>query len=384
MKLAFCLYKYFPFGGMQRNFLKIAKECTNRGHEITVYTMIWEGERPDFLDIVIVHVSSISSVNKYKKFSRWLNKNLKYESIDLMVGFNKIPDLDIYYCGDPCYEHKSRNLRPWWYRYTLRYKHFARFERAVFGQGAGVDILMFSPIQKKLFQDYYNTESSKIHMLPPGISRDRCASIGSLDVRKSFRKEFELADDTILLLQIGSGFRTKGLDRSLNAVSALPLKLKNRTKFFVIGQDDPKEFISMAKKLGISSLVTFFSGRGDIPRFLQGSDILLHPSYAENTGGVILEAMVAGLPSIVTDVCGYAHYVNEAKAGILLETPYSQDIFNKRLEEMLLADKLKWKESGINFANDADIYDMPKKAVDVIDQVIEKTWIKKNWKDRVE
>jgi UDP-glucose:(heptosyl)LPS alpha-1,3-glucosyltransferase len=110
----------------------------------------------------------------------------------------------------------------------------------------------------------------------------------------------------------------------------------------------------------------------------------LHPSYAENTGGVILEAMVAGLPSIVTDVCGYAHYVNEAKAGILLETPYSQDIFNKRLEEMLLADKLKWKESGINFANDADIYDMPQKAVDVIDQVIEKTWIKKNWKDRVE
>ena len=384
MKLAFCLYKYFPFGGMQRNFLKIAKECANRGHEITVYTMIWEGERPDFLDVVIVHVSSISSVNKYKKFSRWLNKNLKYESIDLMVGFNKIPDLDIYYCGDPCYEHKSRNLRPWWYRYTPRYKHFARFERAVFGQGARVEILMFSPIQKKLFQDFYNTESSKIHMLPPGISRDRCASVGSIDVRKSFRKEFELADDTILLLQIGSGFRTKGLDRSLNAVSALPLKLKNRTKFFVIGQDDPKEFVSIAKKLGISSLVTFFSGRGDIPRFLQGSDILLHPSYAENTGGVILEAMVAGLPSIVTDVCGYAHYVNEAKAGILLETPYSQDIFNKRLEEMLLADKLKWKENGINFANGADIYDMPKKAVDVIDQVIEKTWIKKNWKDRVE
>ena len=384
MKLAFFLYKYFPFGGMQRNFLKIAKECANRGHEITVYTMIWEGERPDFLDIVIVHVNSISSVNKYKKFSRWLNKNLKYESIDLMVGFNKIPDLDIYYCGDPCYEHKSRNLRPWWYRYTPRYKHFARFERAVFGQGARVEILMFSPIQKKLFQDFYNTESSKIHMLPPGISRDRCASVSSLDVRKSFRKEFELADDTILLLQIGSGFRTKGLDRSLNAVSALPLKLKNRTKFFVIGQDDPKEFISIAKKLGISSLVTFFSGRGDIPRFLQGSDILLHPSYAENTGGVILEAIVAGLPSIVTDVCGYAHYVNEAKAGILLETPYSQDVFNKRLEEMLLADKLKWKENGINFANGADIYDMPKKAVDVIDQVIEKTWIKKNWKDRVE
>ena len=34
MQLAFCLYKFFPFGGMQRDFLRIAQACQARGHAI--------------------------------------------------------------------------------------------------------------------------------------------------------------------------------------------------------------------------------------------------------------------------------------------------------------------------------------------------------------
>ena len=40
MQLAFVLYKYFPFGGLQRDFMRIALECQKRGHQIRVYTMI--------------------------------------------------------------------------------------------------------------------------------------------------------------------------------------------------------------------------------------------------------------------------------------------------------------------------------------------------------
>ena len=44
MKLALCLYKYFPYGGLQRDFLRILKECQSRGHEVSVYTSEWQGE----------------------------------------------------------------------------------------------------------------------------------------------------------------------------------------------------------------------------------------------------------------------------------------------------------------------------------------------------
>ncbi len=48
----------------------------------------------------------------------------------------------------------------------------------------------------------------------------------------------------------------------------------------------------------------------------------------------------------------------------------------------LLASKLR--ENGINFSKEADIYDMPVKAADIVDRVIEKKWVAKNRMDRVE
>ena len=61
-----------------------------------------------------------------------------------------------------------------------------------------------------------------------------------------------------------------------------------------------------------------------MPAFLLAADLLLHPAYHENTGTILLEALVSGLPILTTDVCGYAHYVQEAKAGCVLTSPFQQ------------------------------------------------------------
>ena len=79
------------------------------------------------------------------------------------------------------------------------------------------------------------------------------------------------------------------------------------------------------------------------------------------------------MPVLVTDVCGYAHYVEEADVGKVLPSPFSQDALNAQLVEMLLADKQKWRENGPIFAQKADIYDMPVRAADVIDRVLERS-----------
>ena len=70
-------------------------------------------------------------------------------------------------------------------------------------------------------------------------------------------------------------------------------------------------------------MVEFLKGRSDIPRFLLGADLLIHPAYNENTGTVLLEALVAGLPVLVTDVCGYAHYITDANCGRVVPSPSS-------------------------------------------------------------
>jgi len=70
MKLAFCLFHYFPFGGLQRDFLRIARACLKRGHTIDVYTMSWKGEKEAGLSIHTIPVSSWQNHTQAKEFSQ--------------------------------------------------------------------------------------------------------------------------------------------------------------------------------------------------------------------------------------------------------------------------------------------------------------------------
>ena len=368
MQLAFVLYKYFPFGGLQRDFMRIALECQRRGHAIRVYTMIWEGDIPDGFEVLIAPVKALFNHRRNEKLSAWMAEDLAKRPVDRVIGFNKMPGLDVYYAADGCFEDKAQTLRGGLYRRWGRYRHFAEYERAVFAKDARTEILMISEVQQPLFVKHYATPAGRFHLLPPGIAADRRAPANAAEIRAEFRREFKLGEDDLLLVQIGSGFKTKGLDRSLKAVASLPRELRKRTRLIVIGQDDPKPFLLQMKALGISDQVDLLKGRSDIPRFLLGADLLIHPAYNENTGTVLLEALVAGLPVLVTDVCGYAHYIAEADSGRVLSSPFEQDDLNRTLAEMLAdpAARARWSANGLAFADTADLYSMPQHAADVI------------------
>jgi UDP-glucose:(heptosyl)LPS alpha-1,3-glucosyltransferase len=365
--IAFCLFKYFPYGGLQRDFIRIALEVQTRGFNIRIYTLEWEGDIPDGFEIIIVPVSALTNHNRYRKYYAWVDSALKKRPVERIVGFNKMPGLDVYYAADSCYEDKAQKQRSWAYRRTPRYDLFSEFEESVFSQDSETEILMISSAQIPLFEQYYSTLPERFHLLSPGIARDRIAPANRDEIRADFRGEMKLGEDEIQLLMIGSGFITKGLDRALIAMAALPQSLRDRTRLIVIGQDNPNTFRRMAKKLGLSNRVLILKGRDDVPRFLIGADLLVHPAYVENAGMVLLEAIVAGLPVIATDICGYAPYVEKADAGQLIPSPFRQETFNVMLEGMI--NKLgesNWSANGIAFAAVADIYDMPLHAADYI------------------
>ncbi|MFT0213458.1 glycosyltransferase family 4 protein [Pseudomonas sp. F1_0610] len=368
MQLAFILYKYFPFGGLQRDFMRIALECQKRGHQIRVYTLIWQGDIPAGFDVRIPQLKAWANHRRNEKFHTWLMQDMNKEPVDKVIGFNKMPSLDWYYAADGCYEDKAQTLRNPLYRFSGRYKHFSAYEKAVFAQQENTQILMISTVQEPLFIKHYGTQKERFHLLPPGIDRDRKAPTNAAEIRASFRQEFAIAEDDLLLLQVGSGFKTKGLDRSLKALASLPSQVKAKTQLIVIGQDDPKPFLLQIKALGLSNHVRILKGRSDIPRFLLGADLLIHPAYNENTGTVLLEAVVAGLPVLVTDVCGYAHYIEQANAGLVVSSPFQQENLNTALLS-ILSDQQKrqlWQQNALCFAQTADIYSMPIRAADII------------------
>jgi len=375
VRFAFCIFKYFPYGGIQRDMIKVGRECLRRGHQVKIFTLRWNApplDDPELagLDIEVVPISGLNRHSQYQHFAEYVQEAVTHADFDLVVGFNKMPGLDVYYAGDSCYIAKALSQRSVWYRFLPRFKSFQKAEAAVFDKNSSTEILMLSNVEQPLYRLHYQTPPERFHPLPPGIERDRIAPDDVADVRLRFRAEFGLDEDALVVLFIGSGFIKKGLDRALSAMAALPEALRRRTHMFVLGKDKGEAFERMAMRLGLASQVTFFTqGRDDVPRFLFAADALLHPAYDETAGMVIIEAMLAGLPAVVTRNCGYAKYLAEHDAGIVLPAPFSQAALDHALVELLTSERRdEWRRNGMAAKQKTSLFQLVPKTVDYLER----------------
>jgi UDP-glucose:(heptosyl)LPS alpha-1,3-glucosyltransferase len=368
MRVAFCLFRYFPFSGLSRDMLRIAECVRARGHEVSIFTSDWQGQPANGFRTEILPVSGLSNHGRAASYHRRLQGALK-GGYDAVVGFNKIPHLDVYYAADACYAARARYNRHPLYRLTPRYRGYRRLENSVFCQNSDTHILVLGEHAKSEFQEFYGTQDARFTLLPPTLQEHyRNPAIGG-DVRARVRADAGLRDEHSLILMVGSGFRTKGVDRAIKAVAALPSARRQRVRLVIVGKGKPGPFMSLANAYGVTSQVLFLGGRNDIPELMSAADILLHPAYNENTGAVLLEAMAMGLPVLTTGVCGYARYVAAADAGRVLESPFSQTALNGALDSMLCADMSGWRRNGPRFTNQPLLFSMPNRAAETIERV---------------
>ncbi len=371
MKFAFVLFKYFPYGGLQRDCVKIAQECQRRGHQVDVYCLEWSGPQPEGIRVEVLSVHAWLNYRRYEKFAELVRLKVAQQHYDGLIGFNRMAGLDVYYAADPCYAAKVKD-RSCLYRVLPRTRSFLKSEQTVFAKDGHCHILLISPAEKDVFTGVYQTPEARMTLLPPGIQRDRLRPPDYQLIRQQKRDELGLSENTLFLLMVGSGFKTKGVDRSLKAVAALPEDIKEKALLYVIGQDSAQPFKRMAKGLRLDRQVFFPGGRDDIPELLFAADLLLHPAYRENTGTVLLEAMAAGLPQLVSGVCGYSFYINQAQCGVVLDDPFQQNQMNAALVKMLTDQKTELRrKNAMQFVAEQDVFSMPERAVDKIEQVLE-------------
>lgn len=369
MKLAFSLIKYFPFGGLQRDFIQIAGTCLERGHQVDVFTRSWQGDTPPGLNVRVVKSRALSNHGRRIALANEVRRYTQ-DTYDAVVGFSKMPGLDYYFAGDSCFAEWAAG-KPFWYRFTGRCKTYLALERAVFDRESRSRILLLVEKDRATYQRHYATPSERFHVLPPGIAQDRLAPPDAEEIRRQLRQELGIAEDTHMILMVGSGFRTKGTDRAMRAMAALPDAIRDKTVMVIIGKDNFRPFGRLARRLGIGSHIKFFNGRHDVPRFLFSADLLLHPAYRETAGIVLIEAMAAGLPVLVTDICGYSAYIQQAGAGQLVPSPFSQETLNRMLVDMLTSEqRYNWAANGRNYVLEHDVFSMHARAVDFIEATI--------------
>lgn len=351
MKFAFLIFKYFPFGGVQRDMLRIARALVNKGHAVDIYTMSWEGELTSDAHVHLINVQGVMNHRRYDDFVSKAQQMIAERDYDLIVGFNKMPRLEAYFAADSCFIEKAYKSRSWLYRLSGRCRWFMKSERAVFEQESDCHILLLSAREKAIFQHWYRTADERFHVLPPYISAQRMVLHDKNHMRQKIRSELDLPQESRIMLLVGSGFRTKGLDRAIVALASLPEAIRSNTYLVAVGQDNAKMFHGLVSKLDLEGHVIILPGRDDIPQLMQGADLLVHPARMELAGHVLLEAMASSLPVLATDVCGYARHIQQADGGMLLATPFRQGDLNASMMAMLTSDRLtQWGDNGFKYA----------------------------------
>jgi UDP-glucose:(heptosyl)LPS alpha-1,3-glucosyltransferase len=333
MKLALCIFKYFPFGGAQRDMLKLAQLALQQGDEVICYTSSWQGEIPAGLEVKLLPVKAFSNHQRVKKFIDLLHQALAKDSA-ISIGFSRLPGLDYYFACDLCLRKEVARKHPWLYRWLPRYRNYLTFEKQIFEPCAKTQILLLNESQKAIYQHHYQTQDNKFHLISAGIKvPDKV--LDKEDARLQLNLSF-CEKKVKWLLMVGHNLKLKGIERNLRALSALPKDVLEDIYFLVVGEQKKAHFLKMAEKLGIAEHVCFLGSRKGIDTLMQASDMLLHAAYYDTTGTVIAEALANGLPVLVTDTCGYASYVKNSGAGkVVSGLPFRQEIYNQTLLKSL-------------------------------------------------
>jgi UDP-glucose:(heptosyl)LPS alpha-1,3-glucosyltransferase len=332
--------------------LRIANNLAQAGHEVTILTGEWRGDVPTHALIKHQVLPTRGWLNhqRHQHLIKAMLSEVASAQFDYVVGFNRMENLDAYFAADPCYVAKAQASHGNWYRVMPRYRFFAQTENAVFGANSQTQILLLTKSDQAVFQTHYHTADARFHLLPPHVPTEKFAGLDAQTCRQYLREAFALPRDAKVILTVGSAYDRKGVDRAIQGLASLATALRDNTWLIAVGEHESgSEFKADAKKLGVLNHCLEAGGRADVAKLMLGADVLAHPARSELAGIVIIEALVAKLPVIVTAVCGYARHIQAANAGAVLPEPYYQAEFNRALQQLLTQDNAVLKHNAAHY-----------------------------------
>lgn len=308
--------------------LYFANDLVSKNYVVEILTMDWQGPKPSNIKIHLFKSNSFFNYIKYLKFKNKVKNFLASQINFYSVTFSKISGFDYYYAADSCL---IKRIKFNFQKFLPRYRNFLHEESHIFNQDSMTKILYISESEKKIYENYYGRNNRYI-FIPPYIRKNFFSPSKS----KTNINALLPNPNKKFIVFIGSGFKTKGLDRAILAFNSLPNQIKSEYNFLVIGHDNSNRFNKLIENLRLRDSVKIIQGHNDIPNVLKESSLLIHPARMENTGLILLEAMAASIPVLTTDVCGYSNFVEKDKNSMVLRSPFDQTLLNRMLKKMLI------------------------------------------------
>lgn len=169
--------------------------------------------------------------------------------------------------------------------------------------------------------DLFMVNSQKIYVIPNATDPTRFNLQGRN--KEKIRQKLGIENSTSVLVSVGALSWEKNQEAMLRILKVVK-KAVPQTLLFLVGNGPVKPQLErLATELGVADNVRFLGLRQDIPDLLAASDIFLLTSFTEGVPGVLIEAGMAGLPSVTWDVAGAKEVVQDRLTGSV--TPYNNE-----------------------------------------------------------
>ena len=130
---------------------------------------------------------------------------------------------------------------------------------------------------------------------------------------------------TVQFLFLGRMCEKKGTYDLVRAFAALPTAVRARARLTLAGDGDLEAIRKLAAPLEQVRVLPWIDS-AERERLLAQSDVFVLPSYNEGVPMALLEAMAAGLPSIVTPVGGIPEVLRHGVEGLMVEPARVNDL----------------------------------------------------------
>ncbi|MEO3707163.1 glycosyltransferase [Trichormus azollae] len=254
-------------------------------------------------------------------FTQWLWQNIEnYDILDNHYLFSYLPSCAAVFAQWQQVPYTVRimgQLTPWALAQSKLKKQVYSYliEKRNLNQAAAIHCTSVGEMEDAIA---FGVKPPKV-VLPLGVNPPRL--IG--DAKSQLQYRYNVSEEVPIILFLSRLHYKKRPELLIQTLGELK-KQKQNFHLLIAGSGQDKYVQSLHKMVASlniknqTSFVGFVSGY-EKDLLLQGSDLFVLPTYSENFGIALAEAMVSGLPIITTPGVQIAPEIDEAEAGIIVE-----------------------------------------------------------------
>ena len=330
MKILMLTWEYPPrvVGGIARVVHDLSQRMIKDGHEVTVVTYR-DGNTPYYENDKGVEVYRVDNYmihpNNFIDWIMQLNFNMIAKATELISK----EKFDVIHAHDWLVSYAAKTLK-----HAFNIPVVATIHATESGRNSGIhdetqryindsewmltyeatEVIVNSNYMKSDIQRLFGLPFEKINVIPNGINLNNFTGI---ERDYDFRRQYAM-DNEKIILYVGRLVYEKGIQ---NLIGAMPKILNNYndSKLVICGKGGMIDALRQeVHNLGIDNKV-YFAGYCDskkVQKMYKCADVAVFPSTYEPFGIVALEAMLAGVPTVVSDVGGLNEIVEHGVTGM--------------------------------------------------------------------